>query len=130
MVSSSQIKERLALYLANRISLGQFEDWFVPNTRDIRKTRSKAAMVLTFAIEGTLAEYLSRILDDKELRDELFQILHADNTILEIDRPKPEFVSMSSSEAIWERLIDPTGILSTSTTSVASSPAAFVPVRV
>jgi hypothetical protein len=104
MVSSSQIKERLALYLANRLSLGQFEDWFIPNTRDIRKTRSEAAMALTFAIEGTLSEYLSQILDERELRGELAQILGAENKIIEIGSA-PHFVLKYS-----------------------SSPAAFVPV--
>lgn len=89
-MSSSQIKQHLALYLANRISLGQFEDWFVPNTRDIRRTRSEAAMALTFAIEGALSEHLSRILDERELISELLQILHADNKVVEIvDAPQP-----------------------------------------
>src|ERR1700735_4130821 len=67
MVSSSQIKGYLALYLSNGISLEQFEDWFVPSTRDIRATGSKAAMALTFAIEGTLSEYLSQLLDKREM---------------------------------------------------------------
>lgn len=97
MVSSSQIKERLSLFLANRISLKQFEDWFIPNTRDIRRTRSEAAMSLAFAIEGALSEYLSRILDERELRDELLQILHADNKVVEIvDTPQQVFVFRSS----------------------------------
>jgi len=107
MVSSSQIKERLALYLANRISLGQFEDWFVPNTRDIRRTRSQAAMALTFAIEGTLSEYLSGVLDDRELRSELLQVLHADSAVVEIGLPR-KFLFTSS----------------------AASPVVFVPVTV
>jgi len=130
MVSSSQIKACLALYLANRISLGQFEDWFVPNTRDIRRTRSEAAMSLTFAIEGVLSEYLSRVLDDRELHIELQMILHAGNTILEIDRPKPPFVSISSSDVVWERPIDSTGRPPISEVSLASSPVALVPVEV
>lgn len=97
MVSSSQIKEHLALYLANRTSLGQFEDWFVPSTRDIRRTRSEAAMALTFAIEGALSEYLSQILDERELRSELLQILHADNKVVEIvDTPQQRFLFKSS----------------------------------
>jgi hypothetical protein len=102
MVSSSQIKEHLALYLANRISLGQFEDWFIPNTRDIRQTRSEAAMALAFAIEGTLSEYLSRLLDQRELRNELSQILHADNKVVEIvDTPQDVFVFSSSAPAAF-----------------------------
>jgi hypothetical protein len=97
MVSNSQIKERLAQYLAARITLEQFEDWFVPNTRDIRRTHSKAAISLAFEIEGSLSEYLSRVLDEQELRNELLQILHADSKFVEIiDRPQQVFSFRSS----------------------------------
>lgn len=107
MVSNSQIKEHLALYLAGRTSLGQFEDWFIPNTRDIRRTHSQAAMSLAFAIEGNLSEYLSRILDERELRNELLQILHADSKIVEIVDTPQQVLSFRY-----------------------SSPVAFLPVRV
>jgi hypothetical protein len=78
MISSSQIKEHLALYLAKQISLEQLENWFVPNSRDIRRSQSEAARVVTFAVEGALAEYLSGIYSEHELRNELFQIVSAD----------------------------------------------------
>lgn len=79
MVSSSQIREHLALYLANQASLGQFEDWFIPNTRDIRKTQSEAAMELTFGIEAALSEYLSRVINEAELRQEMADWIYRDN---------------------------------------------------
>lgn len=84
MVSSSQIKQHVAQYLANQTNLADFENWFVPNTRDIRKTRSEAALAVTFSIEGILSDYLSKVLDERELRNELSQILDADNKIVEI----------------------------------------------
>jgi hypothetical protein len=46
MISGSQIKEWLARYLDNEISFSKFEEWFIPNTREIRKTRSEAAISL------------------------------------------------------------------------------------
>jgi hypothetical protein len=102
MVSSSQIKEHLALYLANRTSLGQFEDWFVPNTRDIRQTRSEAATVLTFGIEAALSEYLSQILDERELRHQLLQILEAENKLIEVaDSPQVIYSFRSSSPSVF-----------------------------
>ena len=98
MVSSSQIKQRLALYLAKQLSFAQFENWFVPNTRDVRKTHSEAAIALTFAIEGTVSDYLSEVLNEQELRSELLQILNADNKVVDIvDTPQTIYAFRSSS---------------------------------
>jgi hypothetical protein len=78
MMSSSQIKEHLALYLGKQISLEQLENWFVPNSRDIRRSQSEAAKFVAFAVEGALAEYLSGIYTERELRNELSQVVSAD----------------------------------------------------
>lgn len=86
-------------------------------------------MALTFAIEGTLSEYLSQVLDKRELRSEFVQIIHAENTVVEIDMPKRPFVFMPSSEAAWEPSKNSGCILPVSITS-AYSPVALVPVRV
>ena len=59
MISSSQIRSKLALVIAGRIPLDEFEDWFVLNTWNVHKTGSKAAEVLTFAIQELLSEYAS-----------------------------------------------------------------------
>jgi hypothetical protein len=82
MISSSQIKEHLALYLEKQISLEQLENWFVPNSRDIRRSQSEAAKVVTFAVEGALAEYLSGIYSEHELRNELSQVVSADTKVV------------------------------------------------
>ena len=79
MVSSSQIKEQLARYLEDRISLAQFEDWFIPSTRDIRKSHSDAAIMLSFDVEGALVEHSSGILNDDEFRNDLTQLVYRDN---------------------------------------------------
>ena len=94
MVSSSQIKEHVALYLANQTDLGQFEDWFVPNTRDVRRTRSEEAMSLTFGVEAALSEYLSRIINEAELRQELIALIHRSTCeFTHYDAPIPIFAN-------------------------------------
>ncbi len=83
MISSSQIKEHLAEYIAKQISLEELEDWFVPNSRDIRRSQSEAAKFVTFAVEGALTEFLTGIYDEYELRDEFSKIVSADTTSFE-----------------------------------------------
>ncbi len=87
MVSSSQIREQIARYLADRRLLEEFENWFIQNTRDIRKTRSEAAISLAFDVEALLSEYSSDHIDEKELRTQLSEILQAENKIVEIVWP-------------------------------------------
>lgn len=72
----------MALYLEKQISLEQLENWFVPNSRDIRRSQSEAAKVVTFAVEGALAEYLSGIYSEHELRNELSQVVSADTKVV------------------------------------------------
>lgn len=62
----------------NQISLEQLENWFIPNSRDIRSSQSEAAKIVAFAVEGVLAEYLSGIYSEHEFRNELSQIVRAD----------------------------------------------------
>ncbi len=71
MVSSSQIREQLAMLLDGRIDLDAFEDWFVQSTWNIHLSGSPSAVALTFAIEESLSEYSSHHLTEQELRSEL-----------------------------------------------------------
>ena len=84
MVSSSQIRNRLALFLRHDIDLDLFEDWFVQNTWNIHLSGSTAADVLTFAIEEALSEYSSGHFDEKMLRYELLKVLRAETKSVEI----------------------------------------------
>jgi hypothetical protein len=79
MVSSSQIKEQLAQFLARRISLDTFEDWLVQNTWDIHRSGSIAAESLAFAVEESLSEYSSQHLSERELRSELSTLIYQEN---------------------------------------------------
>ena len=79
MVSSSQIREQLAMFLDGRINLDGFEDWFVQNTWNIHQSGSRSAEALTFAIEESLSEYSSHHLTEEELRTELRSLARAEN---------------------------------------------------
>ncbi len=84
MVSASQIRNELAISLAGILPLDEFEDWLVQNTWNIRNTGSKAAEVLTFAIEELLSEYTSAHISEDKLREELELVLHAETKSAEI----------------------------------------------
>jgi hypothetical protein len=91
MVSSSQIKEWLSKFLDGQISFDAFEDWFVQNTWNIHLSGSVAAESLTFAVEESLSEYSSQHISDQILREELSQILGAENRVVNIV-DAPQFV--------------------------------------
>lgn len=79
MLSSSQIREQLAMFLDGKIDLDDFEDWFVQNTWNIHSSGSRSAEALTFAIEESLSEYSSHHLTEQELRSELQSLLHKED---------------------------------------------------
>ena len=92
MVSSSQIRERLAQFLDRQISLDEFEDWFVQNTWNIHLSGSVSAEALTFAIEESLSEYSSEHIDEAALRSELLSIIGAESKIVRIKEDEPQLV--------------------------------------
>jgi hypothetical protein len=75
------------MFLGDQIDLDAFEDWFVQNTWNIHLSGSKAAETLTFAIEESLSEYSSGHLDARQLRTELYDIVHRDtqNIVVNFD---------------------------------------------
>lgn len=92
MISASQIRNELAMSLAGILPLDDFEDWFVQNTWNIQNTGSKAAEVLTFAIEELLSEYTSGHISEDKLRKELELVLHAETKSAEIIISPPQLV--------------------------------------
>ena len=98
MVSSSQIRDRLAAYLDKRIDLESFEDWFVEHTWNIHKSDNRAAESLTFAIEESLSEYSSGHLTEEKLKDELRSLAYSDTKRLEFsDAPHSVWHVITSS---------------------------------
>ncbi|MBI4460470.1 MAG: hypothetical protein HY648_10490 [Acidobacteria bacterium] len=75
MLSLDQIRKQLQEYLAQRISLDQFEDWLVSASWNMHKHADKDAQHLVGAIELRLAEYSRGHLGDSELKYELGMIL-------------------------------------------------------
>ena len=89
MVSSSQIRAKLALLLDHQIGLEEFEEWFARNTWNIHQSGSVAAEQITFAIEESLSEYSSRHINEADLRAEFSVILGAENNAVTIkDQPQ------------------------------------------
>jgi hypothetical protein len=77
MVSASEIREQLARFLFGDISLGGFEDWFVPATWDAHKAGDPAAESLADEVEMNISEYTSGGLSFDQLRASLAGIAFA-----------------------------------------------------
>jgi hypothetical protein len=71
MPEAIQIRSRLSDWIEGRISLAEFEDWFVPATWNIHKGNDAAAEDLTDSIELSLSEYSGGYLTLEELREKL-----------------------------------------------------------
>jgi len=71
MVSASEIRQKLAGFLAGEIDLDTFEDWIVRNTWDVHQWGDEDARNLSYAIELRLSEHSSGHLPESELKREL-----------------------------------------------------------
>ena len=65
------VRERLAAYLADEISLSEFEDWFFPETWDIDQTDNLDLLNLVYSIKLRLAEFSNGDWTEAELRSRL-----------------------------------------------------------
>ncbi len=66
-----EIRDRLIAYLANEISLHDFEDWFFPKTWDVDKMHDPALLDLVYQIKLDWAEFSNGDWTEKELRSML-----------------------------------------------------------
>ena len=71
MIAESEIRQRLARYLARETSLDQFEDWLVKQSWNMHRDSEEAAQKLVSAVELRLAEHSSGHLDEPALREQL-----------------------------------------------------------
>ena len=69
-----EIRNKLARYLADEISLRTFQEWLVPATWDIATPGDTIAQDLVYEIELRLAEYTNRHRTKKELRKVLLPL--------------------------------------------------------
>ena len=65
------IREKLASYLVGEISLGEFEDWFVPASWNVAQSNNSNAVNLVYEIELWLAEYSDGHWNEQELKNYL-----------------------------------------------------------
>ena len=72
MANAPEIREQLADLLSQRISLDDFEDWFVPYSWNIHKSGDEETQRLAYAIEHQLSQYEE---DCDALRIELTRLL-------------------------------------------------------
>ena len=77
MPDALQIRARLADWLDGKISLSEFEDWFVPETWNIHKAADPEAEELVDKIELSLSEYSGGYLSPAQLRESLGELVAA-----------------------------------------------------
>jgi len=92
------------MFLYANMSFEVFENWFVQNTWNIHLSGSIATESLTFAVEESLSEYSSRHINERQLRQELAAILHAENKVVEVDLPRPMYSFKSAPVALVQAL--------------------------
>ncbi len=68
--SDLEIRKKISLYLANQISLDEFEDWFVAGSWNFQKG-TPALQELVSEVELLLAEFSNSHLSEKSLRNQL-----------------------------------------------------------
>ena len=63
-----EIRQQLARYLAKRITLDDFEDWFVAESWNVHRDENTAATDLVFELELRLAEFSNGHWTEDDLR--------------------------------------------------------------
>lgn len=71
MATAKEIRDHLAQFVDGKISLHQFEDWFVPATWNIRQQDDPEAETLADDIELRISEHSDGVLNERELVGEL-----------------------------------------------------------
>jgi hypothetical protein len=74
----TEIRRHLGLYAANDLSLGEFEEWFIPETWDVERQPNESLRDLTLAIMRLLVKCSIGQLTEGELRRD-FGILSRDH---------------------------------------------------
>src|SRR5580698_7478841 len=94
MIAEHQIRQKLAKYLHDEISLDRFEDWLAERSWNMHRDSDESAQKLVSAIELRLAEYSSGHLDIRSLRDELIPLVTSYSAVVNfgpVAEPEPVF---------------------------------------
>lgn len=101
-----EIRNWLVRYLAQEISLKEFEDWFVPATWDVEKSKNPFAVQTAQEIDLRLAEFSNGHITEDELKTLLRPLVqqyevplcwHMDKITL------PSYEYGASSTVVWGR---------------------------
>ena len=91
MISDHDIRQKLSLIADGALSLNDFEDWFVKESRNMRRDSSSEAIELAESIHLLLSERNDRILDEQALKQEFLQLLNVRHFDVAIDtQPAPQ----------------------------------------
>jgi hypothetical protein len=69
------IREKLSSYLVGKISLEEFEDWFVLESWNVAQSNNSNAVNLVYEIELWLAEYSDGHWSEKQLKNYLVPLV-------------------------------------------------------
>lgn len=112
-----EIRERLSQYLAGRISLTEFEDWFIPASWNVHLSGNQLAEELVYDIEAVLAQASTERWPEGPIKEALGPLVEHYTAML----VEPSLVSTSSSNTVQEHGLG---------SSVTAEPAGFPPVVV
>lgn len=87
----SIIRKELARYLARRMPIDSFQDWFAELSWNIEERGETGAIVFAHEVDGLFAEATSADWTEGELREELENIIHAVELRLESSNVVLEF---------------------------------------
>jgi hypothetical protein len=70
-----ELKNKLCDYIASRINLSDFEDWFIPKYWDVHQKNDMILSQSVYDIELRLAEYSNGHWTENELKEHLLSLL-------------------------------------------------------
>ena len=106
MVSSNEVRNRLADAIEGQLSFDEFEDWLVQDSWNVHQSKDFDLQRLVFAIELPLAERSSGHLDDEGLLRELRAVLSVVPVNLETEAGPIAVKSGSSSSLTLQPVPD------------------------
>jgi hypothetical protein len=74
-VNAWEIRDKAVAFVAGKLSLRQFEDWFVPGTWDQHQVDDPEAESLADSIELSISEYTDGLSSDAQLRQEIAEAI-------------------------------------------------------
>lgn len=125
MIAEYQIRQKLAKYLHDEISLDQFEGWLADRSWNMHRDSDEAAQRLASAIELRLAEHSSGHLDNVELRDELLPYVTTYTAVVNFgltDAPEPASYDLQNTNVKPQALVVLQGLSSGSPVAVDRLP--------